>query len=515
MFDKKRYLRNIGFNWGAFAVSVAAGFLLSPFIVRNLGDAGYGYWSLVATAIAYFGYLDLGIQSGVGHYITRHLADRDSARMEQKVNSALTALGVIGALVFLLACLSALVFPRFFRVGPESVAPLRAALLLLGAVAGVKFPLSVFQAMLVGAQRFDIVGGAAMVSKLANAGLVVLAFRLHHGVAGLACAVAATQLLEALALMAIARRIIPGVAFRPFVFHRHAFGQLFHYGAYNFIINLMGQFGAGFGTFLIGRRLAAEAITYYSIGSELLPYMAGLVSAVTVPLLQIVIPLDVRGDFEAMRELLLTGTRYLFALVCLIGLNLLLVGHTFLGQWMGTKYLDPHPYGSSGTVLSILTLANMAGLSSSVAQQILFGRRKNRLFAAFTFAETAVMALLALLLVPRYGILGVALATLLPMAIVEGLALPFLAGRQVGTGLWPYWRRGILPNLAVAALVIGVCRPVLPLLAHRGWATVFFSFSLVSTVHLAAVGLLLVEKEHRVQLVRLISERSAWGMRAG
>src|SRR5436190_11694230 len=103
IFDKKRCLRNITFNWGAFVVSVLVGFLLSPFIVKHLGDNYYGYWSLVVTVTAYFGYLDLGIQSGVGHYITRHLADQDGSKLNDKANSALTALLGIGILVFLLA----------------------------------------------------------------------------------------------------------------------------------------------------------------------------------------------------------------------------------------------------------------------------------------------------------------------------------------------------------------------------------------------------------------------------
>jgi O-antigen/teichoic acid export membrane protein len=510
MFDGKLYLRNILCNWIAFAVSVGVGFFLSPLIVKRLGDAGYGFWSLVIALTAYFSYMDLGIQSGVGHYVTRHLNDGNTDALNAKANSALTILSALGLLAFLAACAASLFFTRLFHVSGEAVPAVRGALLLMGGVMALKLPLAVFHSMLAGAQRFDILSGTAIGVKLFNAALVSAVLLSGGGFSGFALAVASTQFLEAALVAIFALRIVPQIRLRPFTFRRGAFRELMDYGIFNFLINLCGQFGAGFAAFLIGHRIAAQAVTYWSIGSEMLPYMAGLVSAVTVPLLQIVIPMDVRSDLAAMRELLLTGTRYLFALICLIGLNLLLVGPDFLARWMGDKYLDPLPYGSSGTVLILMTLANMAALSSSVAQQILFGRRRNRLFAAFTLAETAATLMLALVLIPRLGILGVAVAYLIPMAAVEGLLIPFSASRQVGSGALRYLGKGILPNLAVAALVFAAYQglsPWLPGAGHpRSWGPIFLSFTAVSMMHIALAWFILVEKAHKARLLNGLSE---------
>ncbi|MDB5103921.1 MAG: hypothetical protein JWP91_1610 [Fibrobacteres bacterium] len=511
MFDKVLYLKNILFNWSAFLVAVGVGFFLSPVIVRELGDSGYGCWSLIVTFTTYFGYLDFGIQSAVGHYVSRHLSDSDAGQLEAKANSALTALSILGLLALLSAFVASLWFSRFFHVQAAAAPSVRIALLLMGAVMAAKLPLSVFSALLVGAQRFDIVSGISLGVKLINAALVVVVLRTHHGLLGFALAVSSTQLLEGLALAAFARKVVPAIRFRPFAFQTRAFGELFHYGFFNFLINLFGQGCAVFGTFLIGHKVAAEAVTYFSIGSEMMPYMNGLVSAVTIPLLQIVIPMDVRSDLSAMRELLLTGTRYLFGLVCLIGLNLLAVGPAFLAQWMGGKYLEPLPYGSSGTVLILMTLANMASLSSSVAQQILFGRRKNKLFAALIVAETVSTMVLALALVRNWGILGVAIASLAPMAVFEGMVIPAITAAQVGSGLGRYWRVGILPNLMVAVPVYLASRALLPHVPGWGWTRIFLSFTLVSVLHLCAAGFFLVEGEHRRRFVSQITNRLAWG----
>jgi O-antigen/teichoic acid export membrane protein len=41
--------RNILSNWGVFLFSATINFVLSPFIVRSLGDAEYGVWVLLTT----------------------------------------------------------------------------------------------------------------------------------------------------------------------------------------------------------------------------------------------------------------------------------------------------------------------------------------------------------------------------------------------------------------------------------------------------------------------------------
>jgi O-antigen/teichoic acid export membrane protein len=40
-------LRNILTNWGGFVFSVGISFFLAPYVVRHLGNVGYGVWSLV------------------------------------------------------------------------------------------------------------------------------------------------------------------------------------------------------------------------------------------------------------------------------------------------------------------------------------------------------------------------------------------------------------------------------------------------------------------------------------
>lgn len=506
--DTPRYVRNVAFNQANLVGAVVIGLFMSPFIVRQLGDTGNGYWSLVVTVTAYFGYFDLGIQSGINHYVTRHLADGDDDRLNDKFNSAFTVLLSIGALAVAASFVLAAAMPTLFRVPEADQEAVRTALLLIGLVTAAKFPLSAFQAVLIGAQRYDLTSGTSLVVRIVNAVLVFYALAAQKHLVVLAVIVAATQLLECIVLAVLALRVVPQLRLRVPHFQWPGFHELLDYGGFNFIINISAQFGAGFGTVVVARHIDAAAVTYYTISLDVVPYMASVIAALTLPLLQIFIPLDVRGDIAALRTMFLKGSRYIGALTCLMSANLLLVGPAFLGRWMGPKYLDSHPYGSSGVVLILLTLASAVALFATVAEMVLFSRRKNRIFAVVIVAETAAIVVLSLLLVGRFGIYGVALAVLLPALVARGFALNALAAFYAEATFLRFARVALLPNLLVLAVVCAIGLALMRLVPPVGYPSILLWFAGVSGMHAALALVFIVERKDLKVLARALS--GAW-----
>jgi O-antigen/teichoic acid export membrane protein len=517
--DTRRYVRNVSFNQANLVVGVLIGFFMSPFIVRQLGDTGNGYWSLVVTITAYFGYFDLGIQSGVSHYVTRHLADGDRSKLNDKFNSALTVLLGIALLAVAASLVMAAFLPEFFKVPEQAQEPVRTALLLIGLVTAAKFPFAAFQAVLVGAQRYDLTSGTALTVRVINAALVFYALSVQQHLEVLAVIVAATQLLEGLVLTVFALRVVPALRPRWLRFRWPEFRELLDYGFFNFIINISAQFAAAFGTIAIARQIDAAAVTYYTISLDVIPYMASVIYALSLPLLQIFIPLDVSGDISGLRNLFLKGSRYLGALTCLMTANLLLVGPTFLGRWMGSKYLEAEPYGSSGVVMIILTCASAIALMATVAEMVLFGRRKNRIFAAVIIAETVVVILLSLWMVHAWGIVGVAFAVLVPAILARGVGLNALAAFYAETSLMRFVRYAVLPNVVVLGIVCLIAGAALHVWPPSGYPSILLSFAFVTALHAALAAAVVIEKKDRHLLMdaiaglvrRLRFQRSALG----
>ena len=267
----KQYAKNIIANWAAFLTYVVVGLVLSPYVVKSLGSVQYGLWTLIMSLTGYYGFLDLGIQGGVGHYVSRYLASKQFDRLNNIVNTALTLMGSIGALIIGISFAVSFYFTRFFNVDAADETSVRLALVIIGLSVAAKFPFGVFQAMLVSSARYDIVSGISVVCRVSGAGAMIYSLTNGHGIVTLSLITAAMQTVEGLALLIMALRIVPQVRLRFFHFDRETFKESWNFGAFNFLINLFSQISTSLGPIVIGRMLDPVAVAHYSIGSNLLP----------------------------------------------------------------------------------------------------------------------------------------------------------------------------------------------------------------------------------------------------
>src|ERR1044071_5146827 len=82
-------IKNVLMNWAAFAATIGIGFVMSPFLVRRLGDSVYGVWVLVGSLVGYLGLLDFGITPSTVKYIAEYRALDDQRAINRLVTTSL------------------------------------------------------------------------------------------------------------------------------------------------------------------------------------------------------------------------------------------------------------------------------------------------------------------------------------------------------------------------------------------------------------------------------------------
>jgi O-antigen/teichoic acid export membrane protein len=506
-FDKRQYLRNAVANQGAFLVSVAVALVLSPLVVKSLGDESYGYWTLVMSLTSYYSFIDLGIRSAVTQYVARYLAAGDRDNLTRTINTSLAVLSGIAVFICAVAAAMAIFFPRLFDVDPEKWVGLRAAVVICGVSMALRFPTGVFHAVITGNQRWDIFGFVQIAIRLLNAGLTVMALKMGYSLVGLAVVTLASQLVETAVMFAFSKRMTPDVPYRATRFDAESFKRIRNYGFYSFVIHICEQVIFYTDNLVVGGALGAVAVTYFAIGSNLIPYMDNLVLAMSAQLQQVVVKYDTQGDGSGLRILFVTGSRYLFALTCLIFANIAVVGVDFLGVWMGEKYVSGDGLGQAGSVLLILALAHLFHNLPTVARQILFGMNKNNLLALTSAIDAALKIVLSLVLVRTHGLIGVAVGTLIPMFLMSGVAVPMVVGRLLGVKALDFFRTAALSNLVVTAVSVGLGTAALHYGPLEGWYKVVGGAVLVTLLHGAMTWSFILDAETRARLSGMIKSR--------
>jgi O-antigen/teichoic acid export membrane protein len=70
-------------------IAIAIGLALSPFLVRELGLAVFGFWALVSSLTQYAAILDFGVGAALTRYVAVHNAQGESVRIRELASAAL------------------------------------------------------------------------------------------------------------------------------------------------------------------------------------------------------------------------------------------------------------------------------------------------------------------------------------------------------------------------------------------------------------------------------------------
>ena len=130
-------LRNVGSNWVLVLVTIAATYVLTPFLIETLGEEGYGTWTLITSITAYIGLLALGVPMACVRYLAQHVAERDTRMLNTMIGSCAALYLVISALAIVVGALLMRLFGLYdIPATFAAQAPLAFALMVVYVSAG-------------------------------------------------------------------------------------------------------------------------------------------------------------------------------------------------------------------------------------------------------------------------------------------------------------------------------------------------------------------------------------------
>jgi O-antigen/teichoic acid export membrane protein len=190
------------------------------------------------------------------------------------------------------------------------------------------------------------------------------------------------------------------------------------------------------------------SVGHYAAGYTLISFLLNLGVAYGMALLPTMTRLGARTDDE--RELYHTAQAQVFAAGFPIALGGALLAVELIRQVFGLSYLP------AGAALEVLIWSIPIALSRNVAVAALVARNRQDLVLRTTTGSTVLNLILNILLIPRFGILGAAWATVATELLRTVLALRFVA--QEGLALVPLARlvRTVVAGLVMVALLVAV-----------------------------------------------------------
>lgn len=442
--NSSQIIKNVLLNWLAVLATLATGFFMSPFLVRNLGDSVYGVWVLLGSLVGYLGLLDFGITPSIIKYVAEYRARNDQQAINRVVTVSLVVFTGVGLISLALAAVIAIYFNDIFN-SPLSRSTAAAVAMLAGINLAFTFPASVFVGVVRGYQRYDVDSAITTLNILARSVLLVALVLRGYGIVALAMITFVFDMMR-LALLALwAYRLNPDIRIAREYFDREQLKKLFGFGLFAFLIYLGRQMILYTDFILIGLFLSTSSVTIYFIAARLVEYLRHLVAEMVGVLAPTASHLDASDDQAALKELLIVSTKYTLLIALPIASVFFVIGDLFIALWMGPGY------EASELILVTLTIGILAHLLAMPSETFLMGIGKHRIVARLTILQAFANLLLSLLLVPSLGLFGIALGSTIPLVAFVLFSLPIYFRRYLKLELGEYLRRAVPVPLAIQA----------------------------------------------------------------
>lgn len=330
-------LSNALVTWASRVLLLVPQVILVPFLIRTLGEAGYGVYALIWSLLMGIDRLEQSLQSGVIKHSAAFLAEH---RIDE-VNRVVSSSFVYSLLLAVVASVG--IFIAAFLT--KAASDLRISLFIVAVLILFIIPLTPYIAVIKARQCFFVGVMASTVGKYITLGVTIGWFSLSTPSVGALIVITAVMLLaERLIQAPIAHLMVPGLQNRPRLSDRNAFRLIFAFGGMTVFVALCNIANTTGIRWLMNWLVSTNFVAHLAI--MLMPGMllSQIVLAMTITVMPATSAYEATGNDRMLRELLIRSIRYTTVIVLAALLVAVLLAKGVVNLWVGPDYVFLAPY---------------------------------------------------------------------------------------------------------------------------------------------------------------------------
>jgi O-antigen/teichoic acid export membrane protein len=378
---------------------------MMPFIISHIGATRFGIYSLAYSLVNFLGLLDLGVATSITKSVAEHNAKGEKKELCELLSTMFFFYLALGVLISSILFVMGTFFLDSFKIPPSSFVEAKSVVYILAVTALFNWPLSVFQSTLAGLQRYDLTARLGMVSsfmsQFSNFLLLTFGFGLVHIVVSEAMLSVAGLML----LLVIAYRVLGYFPVSPKYFSGSTAKSLISFSSQVFILQVANQISYRVDTIVLGVFKPVAAITTYEAANKFQGFCSRINYISSSAIMPAASELSATSETDTLQKLYLKGGKFSAGLTLSVAIPLFFLAKPLLIRWLGPDFVDATV---ATQVFVFVWFVNAAmGLNSTV----MVGVGKVKLLALSVLSKSLLNLALSIILVQKYGVLGVVSAT--------------------------------------------------------------------------------------------------------
>lgn len=432
---------------------VASTLLLTPLIIRSLGDSEYGVYKLAASVATYLLLLDMGVGNSIIRYTAKYRTTGEIHQQRRFFGVAQLYYCAIALIAGVCGMILIGVFPTMFAVGltSDEIILGQALLKIITLNIVVTLATAVFPNIIIGYGLFAVSRYASIVQIVIRMAVTTMALWMGY---------------KSLAIVTInlMLTILLRCGFGFYVIFKLKLLPMLQGVTKSFIVGVVGystwilvqmvatQVNAFADQVLLGILVPGSAtlIAVYGVGVQVVQYFQSIATAMSGVLMPGVVTMVEKGATaeDLQKEMTRIGRIVLVILLAILGC-FVINGQQFIMLWAGDQYAQSY------YVTVLLMVAYTLIQTQAIGTQILWAKNKHKEQAILKFTVVMANILLTIVLIRWNPLIGATIGTFCSLMLGDVLVMNIVFKRHIGISLISYYKglfHGILPVFVLSVL---------------------------------------------------------------
>src|SRR5690625_1827371 len=384
--QKSQLKSGVYLSYISLFVSNVSNLILTPFIIRNLGDSEYGLYMLIGAFVGYIAVLDFGLGNTIVRFVAKYRAENDKKSEENFLYSTFIIYSMISAVILLIGVILYFnlhnIFAESLSINEVEKAKIMFVILVINLA--LTLPMKSFTGIMSAYEKF-VIPKVLTIGRLMLR-MVILFILLSLGYKAIAI-VMVDAILNLLMLVISMAYVFLNlkVKIRLHYFNKTIFKEIFSYSSLVFISVIVDQIYWRIGHLILGIVASTSEVAVFAIGMTFGQYFITFSTAISGVFLPKITSMVVKkASGEDLTNMLIKTGRLQFIILGFILGWFIVLGRNFIILWAGPSY------GVSWIIALIIMIPLSVVLTQTIGISILQAKNMHG-FRAFAYLSIAIL----------------------------------------------------------------------------------------------------------------------------
>lgn len=420
-------------SYSAIIFNIVAGLIYTPWMIRQIGQADYGLFTLIGAFLSYF-VMDFGLGNAIARFISKYRAEgRDEAIGELLGLTTKLYLAIDLCILVLLVVLYFFIGNIFIKLTPLEIEKLKVLFCIAGFFSVVSFPFLSLNSILIAYEQFFVLKLCDLLNKVLTICLMVMALLAGYQLYALIVVNVLVGLAIIIVKLVYLRKKFP-LKISLSYFDLDLLRQLFAFSAWITVVGIAQRLLINITPTILGIFSGSDQIAVFAIGSTIEGYtwmFASALGGLFLPRVSRLVSADNR--VEVGRLMIRVGRIQLFV-VGLIIIGFVTLGRQFISLWLGEDFRQSY------FVVLFLILPGFVTLTQEIAYTLLNVENRVKSWALLFLLASILSVLLSVLLSPRFGAIGSAVGIFTALMLCHVIGMNVIFSRILKLDILTFFR---------------------------------------------------------------------------